>query len=225
MIWTELHETYLLREILHLQPWVERFGSHERGQCWEQIAAVLNSLEEPIFKVSLRSVRDHYNLMVKKYKKKWEDEEKSSGISPEHTEIDDALLDLIQRFDEADSERKKESGEKKRKTEDELQKAQEIRNMSLETFGDTKKRKGDETDVKGNKRRRSSDTMTYLAEKSEREFQLRQEELKIKERELELQTQQMKNNQQTQQAQLLLLTQQNAAMLDLFKTFAKKDNP
>ena len=39
--------------------------------------------------------------------KKWSEEEKVSGINPRHTEIDDVLLDLIQRFDETDSERKK----------------------------------------------------------------------------------------------------------------------
>ena len=38
----------------------------------------------------------------------WSEEEKASVINPKHTEIDDALLNLIQRFDGADSERKKE---------------------------------------------------------------------------------------------------------------------
>ena len=82
MLWSEQHDIYLLREILHLQPWLQRFGSVERGQCWDEIAAVLNSLEEASFKVTPRSVRDRYNLLVKKYKKKWSEEEKASGISP-----------------------------------------------------------------------------------------------------------------------------------------------
>ena len=59
------------------------------------------------FKVTTRSVTDRYALLLKKYKKMWSEEEKASVINPKHTEIDDALLNLIQRFDGADSERKK----------------------------------------------------------------------------------------------------------------------
>ena len=59
----------------------------------------------------------------------------------EHSEIDEALLDLIQRFEEADNERKKDSIEKKSKSEEELQKAQEIRKMSLELMENQKNEK------------------------------------------------------------------------------------
>ena len=75
------------------------------------------------FKITTRSVRDRYNLLVKKYKKKWSKEEKASGINPKHTETDDVLLDLIQRFNEADSERKKESEEKNAKKKEDQVKA------------------------------------------------------------------------------------------------------
>ena len=88
-----------------------------------------------------------------------------SGISPEHSEIDEALLDLIQRFDEADNERKKETAGKKSKMEEELVKAQEIRKMSLETFGESRKRKGDTEGQGKRSRRSSSDTLSFLAEK------------------------------------------------------------
>ena len=47
------------------------------------MAAVLNSLEEPGFKVTSRSVRDRYGLLVKMYKAKWNEEEKSSGTNPD----------------------------------------------------------------------------------------------------------------------------------------------
>ena len=123
-LWAEQHDIYLVRESLHLQPWSHRYGSVERGQCWDEIAAILLSLEDLTFKVTPRSVRDRYSLLVKRYKKKWSEEAKASGISPEHSEIDEALLDLIQRFDEADNERKKETAGKKSKMEQELVKAQ-----------------------------------------------------------------------------------------------------
>ena len=219
MVWTEHHDILFLREILHIQPWVHRHGSVERGQSWDEIAAVLNSLEEPYFKVTSRSVRDRYALLVKKYKAKWSKEDKASGISPDLTEIDEALLDLIERFNESDASRNKEAAEKKSKTEDDLIKAQEIRNTSLETFGESRKRK-EEIGEGSQKRSRSSskDTLSYIKEKSEREFSLRQDELKLKEKELALQAQQAQLSQQTQQAQLLMLRQQSVAMIEMLKT-------
>ena len=95
----------------------------ERGQAWDEIAAILNSLvEEPFFKVNPRSVRDRYSLLVKKYKSKWRAEDKA------YTEIDEALYDLIERFDEAEAERQKATAEKKSKVEEELVQAQNMRN-------------------------------------------------------------------------------------------------
>ena len=53
-------------------------------KCWRAVmgwGVVLNSLEDISFKVTTRSVRDRYNLLVKK-KKNWSEEEKVSGINP-----------------------------------------------------------------------------------------------------------------------------------------------
>ena len=184
MVWTERNEILILREILHIQPWIHRHGSVERGQAWAEIAAILNSLvEEPFFKVTPRSVRDRYSLLVKKYKSKWRAEDKASGIAPSYTEIDEALYDLIERFDEADAERQKATAEKKSKVEEELVQAQNMRNASLETFGETRKRKENDTGEGSQKRSRrstSNDFISYFSEKHEREISLRQEELKLK---------------------------------------------
>ena len=99
---------------MYIQLWIHRHGSVERGQAWDKIAAILNSLvEEPFFKVTPRSVRDRYGLLVKKFKSKWRAEDKASGIAPNHTEIDEALHDLIERFNEADAARQKGTAEKK----------------------------------------------------------------------------------------------------------------
>ena len=46
MAWTEQHDILLCREILHILPWLHMYGSVERGQLWDEIAAVLNSLEK-----------------------------------------------------------------------------------------------------------------------------------------------------------------------------------
>ena len=168
MAWTEQHDILLCREILHVQPWLHRHGSVERDQLWGEIAAVLNSLKKSGFKVTSRSVRDRYGLLFKKNKAKWNEEEKSSGTKPDYTELDGALMDPIQRLDEADSERKRETNEKKSKIENELAKAQEMLQTSLETFCQTKKRKESNTETP-QKRRRSSfsqDYLSYFSEKS-----------------------------------------------------------
>ena len=162
--------------------------------------------------------------MVKKCKTKWNEEEKSSGTNPNYTELDGALMTLTQRFDEADSECKTETNEKKSKIENELAKSQEMRQTSLETFCKTKKRKENDTETP-QKRIRSSFSQNYLSyfsEKSEREFQLRQEELKIKKQELDVQEQELSQTHQAQQAQFVLIQQQNNAMLELIKSTQSK---
>ena len=168
MVWTEEHDIVFVREILHIQPWIHRHGSVERGQSWEEIAAVLNSLEDLFFKVTPRSVRDRYSLLVKKFKAKRRAEDKASGIAPEHSELDDALLDLIERFEEADSQRTKASAEKKSKQEEEYSQAQDMRNASLETFGETRKRKENEPEGSQKRSRRSTthDYISYFSEKT-----------------------------------------------------------
>ena len=64
-----------------------------------------------------RSVRDRFGLLRSKYDKKIEDEEKASGISPEPTEVDDAMCDILKRFEEAEEDHQKEhaGGEKKKR--------------------------------------------------------------------------------------------------------------
>ena len=111
--WSGLSNMTFYFLILHIQPLIHRHGSVERGQAWDEIASILNSLvEEPFFKVTPRSARDRYSLLVKKYKSKWRAEEKASGISPNHTEIDEALHDLTERFNKADAARQKATAKK-----------------------------------------------------------------------------------------------------------------
>ena len=96
MVWTEQHNILFLKEILHSQPWIYHHESAERGQTWGEIAPFKNSLEEPFFKVTPRSVCDRYSLLVKKYKLKLREEDKASRIAPNYTQIDKTLLDLTE---------------------------------------------------------------------------------------------------------------------------------
>ena len=66
---------------------------------------------------------------------------KLSGTNPKFAaELDESILDLIERFNEADSERKREANERKFKIENEFTKVQEMRQGSLETYCQVKKK-------------------------------------------------------------------------------------
>ena len=91
-----------------------------------------------------------------------------------------------------------------------------MRNTSLETFDETRKKKENDAGEGSQKRSRkstSNDFISYFSEKHEREISLRQEELKLKKKqELDLEAQQMQQTQQIQQAEFLLIQQQSSVM-------------
>ena len=68
---------------------------------------------------------------MKKYRSKWRAEDKAPGIAPNHTEIDEALNDLIEKFDKAGAAAQKATAEIKSKVEEKLVQAQNMRNSHL----------------------------------------------------------------------------------------------
>ena len=66
MEWTEDHDLCLSQEILSLEPFKAKKGSIATGNICDQIANNLNSLEIPRFRVSKRSVRERYTLLIEK---------------------------------------------------------------------------------------------------------------------------------------------------------------
>ena len=120
-----------------------KFGSDERGKYWERITESLSAIktESISFKVTQRSVRDRYNKLEKNHKKKTSDENKQSGISTEQSEKDIALDDIIERFRESSIKFEEINAEKAKSIEKELSQAKEMRDQSLETFTETRKRK------------------------------------------------------------------------------------
>jgi len=146
MHWTEEHNVILIRECLVFEPWRYKQGSPERGQIWKRIAEALNALKSPIFRVTERSVRDRLNLMMKKFKKKINDDNRASGIEvDDETELEKGIRDIIEQFEDQERLTKDESKAKKQKIVEEAAQAQEVRLMSLETLGETKKRRSDAT--------------------------------------------------------------------------------
>ena len=97
-----------------------------------------------MFKVSQRSVRDRFNVLRNNFVKRQREEQVVSGISPEISEVDECLDDIIERFKERDGNQRKENEEKKERAIEDALKAVEMRKRSLETFTECQNRNNEE---------------------------------------------------------------------------------
>ena len=66
--WTEDHDVLMLGKAVTSEPYNLKPKSSERGKVWESIAAYLNSLKSPEFRVTARAVRDRYALLIFRHK-------------------------------------------------------------------------------------------------------------------------------------------------------------
>ena len=137
MAWTPEHDLLLCREILVLQPFQFKFGSRKKGQCWDKIAKNLNVIERPNFIVDQRGVRERYAKIERNYKRKMANEERASGISPESTELDDAVESIIGLSDAAEGELNKIESKKYAEKQREQQTAEEVRKRSMERLAES----------------------------------------------------------------------------------------
>ena len=187
MKWSKEQEILLVREVLAVNPFQHQKGTSERAKLWQDIASNLNTIQQKFTgnSLTLRSVRDHVNLvLIKKFKKKMSDEEKASGIAVEVTELDTALEEICARSEESDRDKDGLAKQRREKMEKEAKQIEDMRAKALEKVGQTKKRvfedEEEEEKPKRRGRRSGGDTVTYLQEKSVKEFGLRQEELALK---------------------------------------------
>jgi len=124
----------LCQEILALDPFKAKKGSIARGQIWDQIASNLNSLEIPRCKVTKRSLRERYTLLIEKLKKKIKDEEKASGIETDMNDVEKALEEILENETGAENTL---ANDKKRV---DNAKAVEMRNKAMESMRSTQKK-------------------------------------------------------------------------------------
>ena len=88
----------IIREILTVEPYQYKASTVKRGNAWTQIADILSTIPEPVFKVNQRSVRERYSLLEKAFLKKNRDEENTSGInSPELTNNERGIEDIVEK--------------------------------------------------------------------------------------------------------------------------------
>lgn len=239
MEWTDRHDTYLCREMLAVGIMKTKKKTVNRAQMWETIAQNLCAYDEPKFVVTKRAVRDRYGKISEKYCKRMSSEENATGISPEQSELDLVLEELIERENLADEE----TAENKRKAEEEKVKCTEVRKQAMERLADTKRRNevaNDEEKTPKKRRRSGSAAIDFLRSQCEQETQLKQMEMQSRKEEQEAERvrnenaqsrhdslmqmliqQQQQQQQQTANFQALI-SQQNQAMLTLMAQLAKK---
>ena len=171
----------MLREAVTTEPYNFKAKSSKRGKVWESIAAYLNSLETPEFRVTARAVRHRYALLISLHKIKQREEEKAFGIDvSELTELNTLLEEIREREKSAEEKSDALRNERKAKDEKEKAKAEEIRQAALQTMAIRKSDDSGEKPKKAKLRRSTSDAIGFLAEKSEKERELKKEELAIK---------------------------------------------
>ena len=223
MFWTERHDTILCREILIHNPFHNKKSSIQRGQVWKNIAERLVTVKEVRFKADLdqRAVRDRYNLLANKLRRKLKDEEKASGIETDMTELEAALEDLIKREDQSDAQHKENQEQNIKKWED-REVAEDMQAKSLERLGETQKRKREDIQLSQVKKKRGSagDAVAFLRERTEAMAPARKEEISMQVQQQEseskrhqeflelMKQQQQQQHQQMHSMQAMLLQQQ-----------------
>ena len=107
---------------------------------------------------------------MKMFKRNDNEEKRASGIYievEEEVELDKGLQDIGKLLDDSEKILKEENAAKKQKLELDASQAEELRLNSLETFGQTKGRKGEENSSQEPKKRWSSNDMNgFLREKN-----------------------------------------------------------
>ena len=186
---------------------------------WETIVHHLEQIEEPSFKVSVRSIRDRYTLLAKKFRKRITSEQKASGISPEMSELDVLMEELTGLEDLSDEEKANESEEKNRKTEQDRVKALDMRKKAMEKLSETTSRK---LQPKKKARRSTSDTIEYLKERNEAEFALRREQLELKKKEQNEKSKKEEEAAKRQEDLMKMMVQQNQIMLQVISKLLHK---
>lgn len=200
MEWTLECDIVYCREIVMINPFQKKKGSVERGALWTQIASNLNALVNPTFVVTQRAVREHLGILRRRYKKKMRQEEQESGTSPEKTELDVLLEEIFEAEEIGEAEQEEASRLREETAEQEKEKADDVRLTAMETFSETRKRKGEGDEKTQRKKRRSGgDMVLYLKERFQNEQDMRKKEMEFKQKKLELEEKKHNTNLEMQQ--------------------------
>ena len=173
MEWSKAKDVLLAKEVLYLEPCQFKERTAQSVQAWQDLVSnLMKNYPGKFEKLTSRDAKDHIALLIKNHKKKNADELKASGISPEQSELDTILEEIIERMEANVAEIEKDNEKKKR----EVAMAKDIRLKAMEALSQTK-RENEDGNIKPAKqiRRRSngSEMVAYLKERAEEEMALR----------------------------------------------------
>ena len=149
------------------------------------------------------------------------EEQRASGISPETSELDVLLEELVELEDSCYEEVE----ENAKKAEQEKEKAVDLRMKAMERISETQKRKKDgDEQVKTKTRKSGNETIAYLVEKEKRDAELKKQELEIRKAEVEAGKNRHDEMAQSQNNLITIMSEQNRMMLELIKKLVGNQN-
>ena len=226
-MWSSDHDTVMCREVLVVEPYKFKIRRPKRGQAWESLADNLNSIPSIKFRVTARSVRDRYNLLTKRMQAKLKFEEKASGIDVKTSELDNLLVEILEK-EKVAKEKLEIYDENKRKIGDnDKTAAEDMRKQALERMGQTAKRKkgddGSETPKKKS-RRSTADAVEYLKQKADKETVLKEQELELKKNEQENMMEREKERNQHQESLISTMVKQQQQQMMMMMMIISSSN-
>lgn len=181
-------DIFLIKEVLLQKPFQHKSHTVLRSKAWEK---VVESLKSSGVRVSTRCVKDRYNILIERFKKKNSRELRASGIEVEYDELDNLLQDAVDMERDLCALRE----EQTQKQEQDRKTAELMRKRCLETMKDdecyvSKKKRCNKTESAESN---TSYIVDYLEakkggkeEEEGKKYQLKEKKLKLKEKELEL---------------------------------------
>ena len=169
MQWNDDKDVLLMREVLGKSVLILKPGSQERGQAWQRVADELSALDG--FHLTGRAVRDRIMTLIKKFKAEINKDKNQTGEGGGEPSEFEVLVEEVINISEDTLQKKETEKEKaKEKETNEQNKALEIRQVAMETMGQTRKRNSGEEDAhkrQKRSRRSNSEIMEFLRQKIE----------------------------------------------------------
>ncbi|PFX12139.1 ATP-dependent DNA helicase PIF1 [Stylophora pistillata] len=214
------YDVLLCREILVVEPFKAKPRRSLRGQLWTKIAHALNGLVDPKFSVTQRAVRDRLKKLKEQFLKKMAAEERGSGISPEVSELDtlvEEILDLESAYGECHEE---DSCEKKRKELADKENAEDLRLKAMESLKVTQKRKAEADGNENTPKRRSNGSkgFRYLQEKMENDNNFREKQFELRRKELEREEKKEEREEKRHQDMVRMMQMQQQQMQQMHRS-------
>ena len=95
MVWNEVKDLTMLKEVAAEGVLTNKVGSRERGAAWQNVAISLTTIHG--FGVTARSLRDRHNILSKKLKAKLGKEVRESGGGDDgQSEVERLLEELME---------------------------------------------------------------------------------------------------------------------------------